>query len=65
MFLVAMHLMYKRKKNPQTPIPSELPPELRIPAYEGEVAGIQSNQSVANVSASFQGEPKMQMSSAP
>jgi len=36
MFLIAMHLMYKRKKNPQTPIPHELPNELRIPAFEQE-----------------------------
>jgi hypothetical protein len=67
MFLIAMHLMYKRKKNPTTPIPSELPPELKIPAYEGEQSsalGIQSYPN-PNVSASFQGEPKMQMSSAP
>jgi hypothetical protein len=34
MFLIAMHLMYKRKKNPQTPIPQELPLELKIPAFE-------------------------------
>lgn len=36
MFLIAMHLMYKRKKNPQTPLPTELPVELRVPAYEEE-----------------------------
>jgi len=38
MFFIAMHLMYKRKKNPQTPIPSELPLELRLPAFEDEAA---------------------------
>jgi hypothetical protein len=38
MFFVAMHLMYKRKKNPNVPIPNELPPELKIPAFEDENA---------------------------
>lgn len=38
MFFIAMHLMYKRKKNPQSPIPSELPIELKIPAFEDENA---------------------------
>jgi hypothetical protein len=50
MFLIAMHLMYKRKKNPLTPIPTEMPIELRIPAYEGEqpAFGAQNFQSMSS-----------------
>jgi hypothetical protein len=36
MFLIAMHLMYKRKKNPNLSLPNDLPLELRVPAYEDE-----------------------------
>jgi hypothetical protein len=59
MFLTAMHLMYKRKKNPQLTLPNELPLELRIPAFEEENQS-QPTQSFMTA-APIYNEPKVAM----